>query len=78
MKEKLANLIDVKSIVTISLTILFMILAIRGAIEPEKVVTIYTTIIAFYFGTQYQKAKEYKANIENNPEITNNTEKSVK
>lgn len=78
MKEKLANLIDVKSIVTISLTILFMILAIKGTIEPEKVVTIYMIIISFYFGTQYQKAKEYKANIENNPEITNNTEKSVK
>ena len=54
MKE-VKKLIDVKSIVTISLTILFIILAIKGIIDGREVVTIYTTIIAFYFGTQYQK-----------------------
>lgn len=55
MKEKLSNLIDVKSIVTIALTILFIILAIKQVIDGREVVTIYSVIIAFYFGTQYQK-----------------------
>lgn len=55
MKEKLSNLIDVKSIVTIALTILFIILAVKQVIDGREVVTIYSVIIAFYFGTQYQK-----------------------
>ena len=54
MKEKFAKLIDVKSIITIALTGLFVFLAIRGVI-PQEVLTIYTTVIAFYFGTQYAK-----------------------
>ena len=54
MKEKLKKLIDVKSIVTLSLTVVFCILSLKGDIG-DKFLTIYTTIIAFYFGTQYQK-----------------------
>ena len=57
MKDKICNLIDVKSIITISFTILFMILAIKGVIDPREVVTIYSVIISFYFGTQYEKKK---------------------
>ena len=55
MKDKICNLIDVKSIITISFTILFMVLALKGVIDPREVVTIYSVIISFYFGTQYQK-----------------------
>lgn len=54
MKEKIKKLIDVKSIVTLALTIVFCILSLKGEIG-DKFLTIYTTIIAFYFGTQYQK-----------------------
>jgi hypothetical protein len=54
MKE-LKKLIDVKSIVTLSLTVLFIILSIMKIIDGDAVMTIYTTVIAFYFGTQYQK-----------------------
>lgn len=57
MLEKLAKLIDVKSLVTLALTAIFGILSYRGDIDAEKFLTIYTTIIAFYFGTQYQKLK---------------------
>ena len=53
--EILKKITDVKSIITIALTILFMVLAIRGTIDGNAVMTIYTTVIAFYFGTQYQK-----------------------
>ena len=52
--DKIKKLIDVKSIVTISLTIVFCLMALKGQIQ-EQFLTIYTTIIAFYFGTQYQK-----------------------
>lgn len=54
MKEKFAKLINVKSIVTILLTLLFVVLAVRGTI-PQEVMTIYTTVVAFYFGTQHEK-----------------------
>lgn len=54
MLEKMKKLMDVKSIVTISLTIVFCIMSIKGTIQNEFL-TIYTTVIAFYFGTQYQK-----------------------
>lgn len=59
MKEKIAKLIDVKSIVTIALTIVFCILTVKGFI-PQEFLTIYTIVIGFYFGTQYAKNTEKK------------------
>ena len=55
MKERIMKLLTVKSIVTLILTILFAFLAIKGTITGEQVLVIYTTIIAFYFGTQATK-----------------------
>ena len=55
MKERVSKLLTVKSIVTIMLTVVFAILALRGAITAEQFVMIFTTIIAFYFGTQAKK-----------------------
>ena len=54
VKQKFAKLIDVKSLVTLALTGLFCVLAIKGNISQE-VQTIYLMIIAFYFGTQHAK-----------------------
>lgn len=54
MLDRLAKLIDVKSIVTLLLTITFVVLALRGAI-PQDFMMIYTVIIGFYFGTQAGK-----------------------
>lgn len=54
MKERLAKLLSVKSLVTILLTGLFVIVALKGVV-PQEVMTIYTTVIAFYFGTQATK-----------------------
>ena len=56
MKERLQKLLCVKSIVTIALTAVFCYLSIVGQLETEFL-TIYTTIIAFYFGTQATKDK---------------------
>ena len=58
MKEKLAKLIDVKSIITFMLTVLFFILALKSVITGEQVNMIFTTVIAFYFGTQAGKKTE--------------------
>ncbi len=59
MKEALAKLIDVKSIMTLLLTVVFCILALMKVISGTEYLTIFTTVVAFYFGTQVQKhAKE--------------------
>lgn len=53
--KRLANLLSIKSIVTLVLTAVFAYMAITNQINQESVKTIYTTIIAFYFGTQAEK-----------------------
>lgn len=55
MKDKLIKLFSVKSIVTLILTIVFAVLALTGVIVAEQFLTIFTTVIAFYFGTQTNK-----------------------
>lgn len=57
IQNRLANLLTVKSIVTIALTAVFSVLALRGSISGTEFLTIFTTIIAFYFGTQTEKKK---------------------
>lgn len=61
MKNKLAKLIDVKSIVTLVLTAVFAALSLTNKLSPEQFQTVFTVVISFYFGTQYQKnSKEEK------------------
>ncbi len=67
MIKNLAKLIDVKSIVTLILTTVFAVLSLNGKVSAEQFQTIFTVVISFYFGTQYQKNKE-----ENSDEKQNN------
>lgn len=55
MTERLSRLLCVKSIVTICLTIVFCVLCIKGTITGEQFLTVFTTVIAFYYGTQSTK-----------------------
>lgn len=55
VRGQLAKLIDVKSIITLSLTLAFVRLALLGSIDEQQMMTIYTVIIGFYFGTQATK-----------------------
>ena len=58
MLKNIAKLIDVKSIVTLILTAVFDVLSLKGQISAEQFQTVFTVVISFYFGTQYQKNKE--------------------
>ena len=58
MSEKLAKLIDVKSIVTLILTLVFAVLSITGRLSTEQLQTAFTTVLAFYFGTQSRKKED--------------------
>lgn len=53
--SRLCNLLTIKSIVTIVLTFVFAILALREKVSTEAFLTVFTTIIGFYFGTQTRK-----------------------
>ena len=55
--NRAANLLSVKSIVTLILTGVFAYQAVTGRISQDFM-TIYAVIIAFYFGTQSQKVQE--------------------
>ncbi len=57
-KITIQNLLTVKSIVTIILTVVFSYLAVAERISGEQFLTIFSVVVAFYFGTQYQKGKE--------------------
>ena len=51
MQKRLANLLSVKSLVTLVLTAVFAYLAVTGQIAQDFM-TVYAVVIAFYFGTQ--------------------------
>lgn len=70
MKERLNKLLTVKSIVTIVLTAVFAYLSIKDRISEEQMIMIYTSVIAFYFGTQTEK----KATISDNSANTDTKE----
>ena len=60
----LANLLKVKTLVTLLLTIVFCALALTGVISGADFLTVFTVVIAFYFGTQSEKQT---ANVTGNP-----------
>ena len=62
IKETLAKLIDIKSIITLALTVVFCFLDITETIAASQFLTIFTVIISFYFGTQVEKRNNQKAN----------------
>lgn len=55
LKTRLANLLCVKSIVTITLTAVFAYLAVTGHVSTDQFLTVFTVVIAFYFGVQAEK-----------------------
>ena len=53
--KNLANLIKVKTLVTLAVMVVFIALSLRGAITADNVMIVVSTVIAFYFGTQQGK-----------------------
>lgn len=52
--KRIGALLTVKSLITLALTAVFAWQAVRGEVGQEFLM-IYTTVIAFYFGTQAKK-----------------------
>lgn len=58
LMKRLAALCSVKSIVSIALTIGFLYGFVVGKISGQEFMTVFTVVIAFYFGTQSQKVQD--------------------
>lgn len=50
-----AKLLNVKNIMSLSLTAVFCVLALRGDIVPENYEKIFTMVVSFFFGYQLNK-----------------------
>lgn len=59
LQKRLGNLLTVKSIVTIVLTAVFAYLAVTGHVTTDQFLTVFTVVIAFYFGTQAEKRSSW-------------------
>ena len=55
--QNIANLVKVKTIVTLAVTTVFGVLALKGDITPDNVMVIISMVVSFYFGTQHEKGK---------------------
>ena len=56
--KNIANLIKVKTIVTLVVITVFAVLALRGDITSDNAMMIIVTVVSFYFGTQHEKKGE--------------------
>lgn len=52
------NLFKVKSLVTIMLTIAFVVMALGGGVEPKDFYSIIVMVLTFYFGYQSAKSED--------------------
>ena len=55
LKKNAANLLKVKTIVTLMLTATFCLMVAQGGISDENFMTIFSMVITFYFVTQAEK-----------------------
>jgi uncharacterized protein (DUF486 family) len=55
LKKSAANLIKIKSLVTIAVIAVFAVLSLNGTIDAENVMNVVLMVVAFYFGTQHEK-----------------------
>lgn len=55
MIKNIANLIKVKTIVTIIVLAVWAYLAITGTVNADAVNNVTLMVIAFYFGTQHER-----------------------
>jgi len=53
--KNLANLVKVKTLVTMAVIAVFSAMAMQGRISADNVMIIVTAVISFYFGTQHER-----------------------
>lgn len=56
LKKSAANLIKIKSLVTVAVITVFSVLALKDMISADNVMIIVSMVVSFYFGTQHEKS----------------------
>lgn len=54
--KNFANLIKVKTIVTLIVAAVFAVMSLQGRISADNVMIIISMVVSFYFGTQHEKS----------------------
>ena len=55
--KNLANLLKVKTLITLTVVGVFAVLTLQGKIHSDNVMLIVSMVVSFYFGTQHEKDK---------------------
>ena len=53
--KNIASLIKVKTLVTIAVMVVFVVLSLNGSISADNAMIIISMVVSFYFGTQHEK-----------------------
>ena len=53
--KNVANLLKVKTMVTMVVMGVFAVLALKGSISPDNAMIVISMVVSFYFGTQHEK-----------------------
>lgn len=61
VRKLLCHLLDVRSIVTLVLTAVFGHMTATGQVDVQSFLTIFSVVIAFYFGTQTRSISSDKS-----------------
>lgn len=56
--KNLANLLKVKTMVTLAVISVFVVLSLNGAISSDNAMIIISMVVSFYFGTQHERKSE--------------------
>ena len=54
--KNLANLVKVKTLITIAVMVVFVRLSLKGAIDANNAMIIISMVVSFYFGTQHERS----------------------
>ena len=65
---------DIKSFVTVVMTVAFIAFTAMKFITGEQFYTVFQLVIAFYFGTQVEKIRQLKEELQKKEESQNNLE----
>ena len=66
IRRLLSQLLDVKSLVTLMLTGVFGHMTATGQVDVQSFLTIFSVVIAFYFGTQTRSISSDKSEEQKN------------
>ncbi|MBQ9973726.1 MAG: hypothetical protein IJP02_02070 [Oscillospiraceae bacterium] len=61
LRVRLCRLLSVKSLVTLVLTVVFAALTLTGRVSADQYMTVFSVVVAFYFGTQTEKKSQGNA-----------------